>query len=288
MANIYKGTLGLIGNTPLVEVVNIEKELGLEATVLVKLEYFNPAGSVKDRIAKAMIDDAEAKGILKPDSVIVEPTSGNTGIGLAAVAAARGYQVILTMPETMSVERRNLLAAYGAQVVLTPGAEGMKGSIAKAEELAEEIPEADVILGIGSNDKIIESIEKALMGQKVISFGDKCNLPLEGDRIISNLPFFAYIKIAEGCDNKCFYCAIPGIRGPLRSRPMEDLVAEAKQLEALGVRELNIIAQDITRYGKDLCSKQSSIRSAVDRHCRHRNARGHLYRGQQSIHTVQH
>ena len=140
MANIYKGTLGLIGNTPLVEVVNIEKELGLEATVLVKLEYFNPAGSVKDRIAKAMIEDAEAKGLLKEGSVIIEPTSGNTGIGLAAIAAAKGYRIILTMPETMSVERRNILKAYGAELVLTEGARGMKGAIAKAEELAKKIP----------------------------------------------------------------------------------------------------------------------------------------------------
>ena len=140
MARIYKGTLGLIGNTPLVEVANIEKELGLEATVLVKLEYFNPAGSVKDRIAKAMIEDAEAKGLLKPGSVIIEPTSGNTGIGLAAISAAKGYRIILTMPETMSVERRNILKAYGAELVLTEGAKGMKGAIAKAEELAKEIP----------------------------------------------------------------------------------------------------------------------------------------------------
>ena len=139
MANVYKGTLGLIGNTPLVEVVNLEKELGLEATVLVKLEYFNPAGSVKDRIAKAMIEDAEAKGLLKEGSVIIEPTSGNTGIGLAAIAAAKGYRIILTMPETMSVERRNILKAYGAEIVLTEGAKGMKGAIAKAEELAAGI-----------------------------------------------------------------------------------------------------------------------------------------------------
>ena len=140
MSNIYKGTLGLIGNTPLVEVVNIEKELGLQATVLVKLEYFNPAGSVKDRIAKAMIEDAEAKGLLKEGSVIIEPTSGNTGIGLASIAAAKGYRIILTMPETMSVERRNILKAYGAEIVLTEGAKGMKGAIAKAEELAKETP----------------------------------------------------------------------------------------------------------------------------------------------------
>ena len=140
MANIYKGTLGLIGNTPLVEVTNVEKELGLEATILVKLEYFNPAGSVKDRIAKAMIEDAEAKGILKEGSVIIEPTSGNTGIGLASIAAAKGYRIILTMPETMSIERRNILKAYGAELVLTEGAKGMKGAIAKADELAKEIP----------------------------------------------------------------------------------------------------------------------------------------------------
>ena len=140
MSNIYKGTLGLIGNTPLVEVTNIEKELGLEATVLVKLEYFNPAGSVKDRIAKAMIEDAEEKGLLKEGSVIIEPTSGNTGIGLASIAAAKGYRTILTMPETMSVERRNILKAYGAEIVLTEGAKGMKGAIEKAEELEKEIP----------------------------------------------------------------------------------------------------------------------------------------------------
>ena len=140
MANIYKGTLGLIGNTPLVEVTNIEKKFDLKATLLVKLEYFNPAGSVKDRIAKAMIEDAEAKGQLHEGSVIIEPTSGNTGIGLAAIAAAKGYRIILTMPETMSVERRNILKAYGAEIVLTEGAKGMKGAIAKAEELAAEIP----------------------------------------------------------------------------------------------------------------------------------------------------
>ena len=142
MSNIYKGTLGLIGNTPLVEAVNFEEELSLEATVLVKLEYFNPAGSVKDRIAKAMIEDAEQKGLLKKGSVIIEPTSGNTGIGLASIAAAKGYSIIITMPETMSVERRNILKAYGAELVLTEGAKGMKGAIAKAEELSKEIPDS--------------------------------------------------------------------------------------------------------------------------------------------------
>ncbi len=137
---IYSSALELIGGTPLVEVGNIEKELNLKANVVVKLEYFNPAGSVKDRIAKAMIEDAESKGLLKEGSVIIEPTSGNTGIGLAAIAAAKGYRIILTMPETMSVERRNILKAYGAKLVLTEGAKGMKGAIAKAEELAAETP----------------------------------------------------------------------------------------------------------------------------------------------------
>ena len=142
MSRIYSSADQLIGNTPLLEIRNIEREEGLKATVLVKLEYFNPAGSVKDRIAKAMIDDAEAKGLLKPGSVIIEPTSGNTGIGLASVAAARGYRIIIVMPETMSVERRQLMKAYGAELVLTEGAKGMKGAIAKADELAKEIPGA--------------------------------------------------------------------------------------------------------------------------------------------------
>ena len=140
MSNIYQGVLNLTGNTPLVEVTNIERNYGLKAKVLVKLEYFNPAGSVKDRVAKAMIEDAEAKGILKKGSVIIEPTSGNTGIGLAAIAAAKGYRVILTMPETMSQERRNILKAYGAELVLTEGAKGMKGAIDRAEALVKEIP----------------------------------------------------------------------------------------------------------------------------------------------------
>ena len=140
MSKIYTSADQLIGKTPLLELVHIEKAEGLEATVLAKLEYFNPAGSVKDRIAKAMIDDAEARGLLKEGSVIIEPTSGNTGIGLASVAAARGYRIIIVMPETMSVERRQLMKAYGAELVLTEGAKGLKGAIAKAEELAKEIP----------------------------------------------------------------------------------------------------------------------------------------------------
>ena len=142
MSKIYTSADQLIGKTPLLELVHIEKDEGLEAKVLGKLEYLNPAGSVKDRIAKAMIDDAEAKGLLKPGSVIIEPTSGNTGIGLASVAAARGYHIIIVMPETMSVERRQLMKAYGAELVLSEGAKGMKGAIAKAEELAKEIPDS--------------------------------------------------------------------------------------------------------------------------------------------------
>ncbi len=140
MSEIYKSALELVGRTPIVEITNVEKSLGLQATILAKLEYFNPSGSVKDRVAKAMILDAEEKGLLKEGSVIIEPTSGNTGIGLASIAAAKGYRIILTMPETMSVERRNILKAYGAEIVLTEGAKGMSGAIAKADELAKEIP----------------------------------------------------------------------------------------------------------------------------------------------------
>ena len=142
MANIYTSADQLIGKTPLLELTHIEKNLGLKAKILAKLEYLNPAGSVKDRVAKAMIDDAEEKGLLKPGSVIIEPTSGNTGIGLAAVAAARGYRIIIVMPDTMSVERRQLMKAYGAELVLSEGAKGMKGAIAKADELAAEIPDS--------------------------------------------------------------------------------------------------------------------------------------------------
>ena len=142
MSKIYKGAIELVGNTPLVEVTNIEKKEQLKARILVKLEYFNPAGSVKDRVGKAMIEDAERTGRLKPGSVIIEPTSGNTGIGLAAVSAVKGYRMILTMPDTMSVERRNILKAYGAEIVLTPGEKGMSGAIEKAEELAKEIPDS--------------------------------------------------------------------------------------------------------------------------------------------------
>ena len=144
MSNIYTSADQLIGKTPLLELTHIEKKFGLKAKILAKLEYFNPAGSVKDRVARAMIDDAEARGILKPGSVIIEPTSGNTGIGLASVAAARGYRIIIVMPETMSVERRQIMKAYGAELVLTEGAKGMKGAIAKADELAKEIPDSFV------------------------------------------------------------------------------------------------------------------------------------------------
>ena len=139
---IYKKITDIIGGTPLLELTNIEKKYNIEAKIVAKLEYFNPAGSVKDRIAKAMIDDAEAKGLLKPGSVIIEPTSGNTGIGLASVAASRGYRLIISMPETMSIERRNLMKAYGAELVLTDGSKGMKGAIEKAQQLAEEIPDS--------------------------------------------------------------------------------------------------------------------------------------------------
>ena len=169
MSNVYKSASELIGNTPLLEVTNIEKKLGIEATVLVKLEYLNPAGSVKDRVAKAMIEDAEAKGLLKPGSVIIEPTSGNTGIGLASIAAAKGYRAILTMPETMSVERRNILKAYGAEIVLTEGAKGMSGAIAKAEELADQgIGQNTIRLSIGTEhiDDILADLEKGFAAAK--------------------------------------------------------------------------------------------------------------------------
>ena len=142
MSHIYTSADQLTGGTPLLELTHVEQDYHLEARVLAKLEYFNPAGSVKDRVAKAMLDDAEARGVLKPTSVIIEPTSGNTGIGLASVAAARGYRIIIVMPETMSVERRQLMKAYGAELVLTDGAQGMKGAIAKAEELAKETPDS--------------------------------------------------------------------------------------------------------------------------------------------------
>lgn len=165
MSRIYKTADELIGGTPLLELSHIEKELGLEATVLAKLEYFNPAGSVKDRVAKAMIEDAEKKGILKADSVIIEPTSGNTGIGIAAVAAAKGYKVIIVMPETMSVERRQLVKAYGADLVLTEGAKGMKGAIAKAEELQKENPNS-IIAGQFVNPAN-PAIHKATTGPEI-------------------------------------------------------------------------------------------------------------------------
>ncbi len=162
---VYQKITDLIGKTPLLELVNYKKEENLAATLLAKVEYFNPAGSVKDRIAKGMIEDAEAKGLLKPDSVIIEPTSGNTGIGLSAVAAAKGYQVILTMPETMSVERRNLLKAYGAKLVLTDGAKGMKGAIAKAEELAKETPHS--FIPSQFTNQINPAVHKATTGPEI-------------------------------------------------------------------------------------------------------------------------
>ena len=171
MGKIYKSAADLIGNTPLVEVGHIEEKFGLKARVLVKLEYFNATGSVKDRVAKAMIEDAEEKGILKPGATIIEPTSGNTGIGLAAIATAKGYRTIIVLPETMSVERRNIIKAYGAEIVLTEGAKGMKGAIAKADELAKEIPNttkiiiAQRIASILSCDRILVLDEGKLVGK---------------------------------------------------------------------------------------------------------------------------
>lgn len=165
MSKIYQSLTDLIGHTPLLELTNYEKKNGLKAKLVAKLEYFNPAGSVKDRIAKAMVDDAEEKGLLMPDSVIIEPTSGNTGIGLASVAAARGYRVILTMPEIMSVERRNLLKAYGAEIILTEGAKGMKGAIAKAEELAKEIPNS--FIPSQFNNAANPAVHKATTGPEI-------------------------------------------------------------------------------------------------------------------------
>lgn len=165
MSKIYKNTLELIGNTPLVEISNLSEYFSAKAKVIVKLEYFNPAGSVKDRIAKAMIEDAESKGLLKKNSVIIEPTSGNTGIGLASIAAAKGYKIILTMPETMSVERRNILKSYGAELVLTEGAKGMKGAIAKAEELAKEIK--DSFIPAQFDNPANPAIHKATTGPEI-------------------------------------------------------------------------------------------------------------------------
>lgn len=170
MTKIYKGAVELIGNTPLVEAVNLEQSEGLKARLLLKLEYFNPTGSVKDRIAKAMIEDAEKTGKLHKGSVIIEPTSGNTGIGLAAIAAAKGYRIILTMPETMSVERRNILKAYGAELELTEGAKGMKGAIAKAEELAKEIP--DSFIPAQFDNPANPAIHKATTGPEIYNDTD--------------------------------------------------------------------------------------------------------------------
>ena len=248
---IYHSVEQLVGNTPLLCVAHYGKARGLHATLLAKLERCNPAGSAKDRVALEMLRQAEQSGALKRGGTVIEPTSGNTGIGLAAIAAVMGYRVILTMPASMSAERRAMLKAYGAELVLVEEG-GMAGAVAKAEELAREIPEADVVLGIGSNGKIGEAIRKAVMGEHFTEYGEKESLSMEGERMLANEPWFAYVKVAEGCDNRCSYCAIPLIRGRFRSRPMENVIEECKELAARGVTELNLVAQDTTRYGEDI------------------------------------
>ena len=248
MGTIYTSVEQLIGGTPLLELRQIQRAEGLNATLLAKLEYLNPAGSAKDRVAKAMLDDAESKGLLKPGAVIIEPTSGNTGIGLAVVAATRGYRTIIVMPDTMSMERRLLMSAYGAELVLTPGAQGMAGSIAKAEELARELPEVDLWLPTGDLADWPAMLAQAL------------NLPEgagSGGRLLSTGPSYAWLKIGEGCRHNCAFCTIPSIRGGLRSEPVPGLLAEARGLLERGVRELVLVAQDVTAWGADLAGKKN-------------------------------